>query len=58
MESDIFSLGCVYYYILTNGKKLYGLGKHGSKVGRTVQDNIRDNKKKDESVQANEICCN
>uniref|UniRef100_A0A914E8N7 Protein kinase domain-containing protein n=1 Tax=Acrobeloides nanus TaxID=290746 RepID=A0A914E8N7_9BILA len=51
-ESDIFSLGCLYYYTLTNGKLLFCTGKVDS---MRIHQNIINDKKKSENEQANEL---
>uniref|UniRef100_A0A914CL58 Protein kinase domain-containing protein n=2 Tax=Acrobeloides nanus TaxID=290746 RepID=A0A914CL58_9BILA len=50
--ADIFSLGCLYYYTLTNGKFLFCTGKVDP---MTIQQNIIADRKKSEDEQAKEL---
>lgn len=55
--SDVFSLGCVFYYTLTNGKYLHSRENAKNYNGFELQINIANDVKKSEAEQELELHC-
>uniref|UniRef100_A0A914C0C5 Uncharacterized protein n=1 Tax=Acrobeloides nanus TaxID=290746 RepID=A0A914C0C5_9BILA len=45
-SADIFSLGCLAYYMFTDGRCLFAIENHDENFPRIMQDNINKNKSK------------